>query len=124
MNGTLFLSLVAITVAVVMAGLSIPMILRRVPRNRIYGVRFKASLKSDKNWYEINEYGGKALLLASVPIAACGVAGMLLRDGDSVLVLWGVPVVIVTTVLIATGLSYFRACRVDKESGLKHETPR
>ena len=69
MNQTLVLSLTSIGVAVLMAGLSIPMILRRIPMNSFYGARFKASFKSKKNWYEINEYGGKALLAASLLIA-------------------------------------------------------
>jgi uncharacterized membrane protein len=40
----------------------IPMWLRRVPRNALYGVRFASALSDDRIWYEINARCGRALV--------------------------------------------------------------
>jgi ABC-type Na+ efflux pump permease subunit len=42
--------------------LSIPLILRIVPMNRMYGIRVRRAFVSPHNWYAINAYGGKLLL--------------------------------------------------------------
>ncbi len=49
-------------IGVVSILLSIPLILRRIPRNRYYGIRVRKAFVSDRNWYEINAYGGKIFL--------------------------------------------------------------
>lgn len=42
--------------------LSIPLTLRKVPMNRVYGIRVRQAFLSPHNWYAINAYGGKLLL--------------------------------------------------------------
>lgn len=54
-----------LAVDVLIALVSVPLILRKVPRNWAYGVRTPATLRSDEIWYPANEYGGKALLVSS-----------------------------------------------------------
>jgi len=44
---------------------AVPLALRLAPRNAIYGVRMRESFESEKRWYEINEYGGKQLMLSA-----------------------------------------------------------
>jgi hypothetical protein len=39
--------------------IAIPLILRKVPRNIIYGFRTRATLSGDFIWYEANAYFGK-----------------------------------------------------------------
>jgi hypothetical protein len=39
--------------------LSIPLIFRWVPRNRIYGFRIPATLASDSVWYDVNALSGR-----------------------------------------------------------------
>jgi uncharacterized membrane protein len=46
--------------------LSIPMILRKVPRNSLYGFRTAYTLSSDEVWYRANKISGTALLIAGV----------------------------------------------------------
>src|SRR2546427_9177847 len=41
------------------AGLAIPLVIRKVPMNRVYGVRIAKAFASDRDWYEINAYGGE-----------------------------------------------------------------
>lgn len=42
---------------------SIPLVLKIVPMNHAYGVRVRKAFVSDRNWYEINAYGGKLLVV-------------------------------------------------------------
>jgi len=54
------------SVGVVLIVTAIPLILRRVPRNGVYGVRFAATLTDDWVWYEANAKGGRDLLLLGI----------------------------------------------------------
>ena len=59
-------SLAVVTgVAIVTALIALPLALRKVPRNRLYGVRTRRTLADDRVWYETNAYGGRCLLVAS-----------------------------------------------------------
>jgi len=61
-----------LVIGLVVIGVSIPLVLKWVPKNRWYGVRLKKSLKSDENWYAINAYGGKWMIAAGAVLAAIG----------------------------------------------------
>jgi hypothetical protein len=52
------------------AALAIPLALRKVPRNGLYGFRTPKTLSDDAIWYEANAYFGWALLAASLVTAA------------------------------------------------------
>lgn len=52
--------------------LSLPLILRRVPMNRYYGIRTRAAFESAARWYEINAFGGKVLFVFGLFVAAFG----------------------------------------------------
>ncbi len=41
---------------------SLPLIARKVPMNRVYGFRLPQAFRNERNWYDINAYGGKWLL--------------------------------------------------------------
>jgi uncharacterized membrane protein len=56
----------------VVVGISIPLILRRIPMNGFYGVRLPKSFVSDANWYAINAYGGRILAVAGAIISVVG----------------------------------------------------
>ncbi|MEX1117208.1 MAG: SdpI family protein [Terrimicrobiaceae bacterium] len=43
--------------------------------NRFYGVRFPEAYHSDENWFDLNEYGGRLLLGASIVIYLVAFAG-------------------------------------------------
>ncbi len=38
--------------------MSIPLILRRIPMNRVYGIRTRKAFASEGNWYALNSFGG------------------------------------------------------------------
>lgn len=55
--------------AVVLAGLAVPMVLRKVPRNLVYGYRTRFTLSDDYVWYEANAHFGRGMLLACLVTA-------------------------------------------------------
>ena len=52
--------------AAVIALVSIPMILKIVPPNRIYGFRTPSTLANRELWYRANTFAGWALLIAAL----------------------------------------------------------
>lgn len=56
----------ALFVATVSIALAIPVILKKVPRNWLYGFRTPKTLASDRVWYEANRIAGWGLLTVGV----------------------------------------------------------
>jgi uncharacterized membrane protein len=108
---TTTIALINIGIAILIGGLSIPLIRRKVPMNHFYGVRFPQSFKSEKAWYEINEYGGRLLLLWSVPILLIGIYGLLRPDLPTYFSLISSGVLIFS-VMIACLQSYLKARQI------------
>jgi uncharacterized membrane protein len=46
---------------------------RQIPKNVVMGIRFPQAFYSDQNWYEINAYGGKVLLIWAVSVIVVGI---------------------------------------------------
>lgn len=59
--------------ALLLAALAIPLVLRKVPRNVIYGFRTRSTLGDDATWYAANAHFGRGLLIASL-FTAVGIA--------------------------------------------------
>lgn len=72
-------------VGLVMFSLSLPLWLRLVPVNPLYGVRLPATMKSGKRWYDVNAYAGRQLFFWSLAVIGAGIAGFfqLPRHQDS-----------------------------------------
>jgi uncharacterized membrane protein len=60
--------------------MSLPLVLRKVPRNGVYGYRTRATLGNDVLWYDANAYFGRWFLVVSVLAAATEVALYLWGD--------------------------------------------
>lgn len=54
--------------------LAIPLVLRKVRRNRVYGFRTCATLRDDRTWYETNAYFGRLMIVSSVVVTAIALA--------------------------------------------------
>ncbi len=54
-----------------LAGLSVPLILRRIKPNGLYGFRVPATLNDPQLWYKVNEYAGRRFLVTGL-ITAIG----------------------------------------------------
>ena len=67
--------LITITLLVacaILAAFAVPLMLRLIPPNPIYGVRTERTLTQAATWFEVNAFGGRALLIAA------GVAALLI----------------------------------------------
>lgn len=59
-------------------GLAIPLVRRCIGRNSLYGVRFPQSFQSDDAWFAINQFGGKRMIVWSIPLLVVGVVSFFL----------------------------------------------
>ena len=62
--------------ALLIIGVSLPLVKRKIKRNRWYGVRIPEAFKSEERWLEINEYGGRLLLRWGIEIAVMAGIGL------------------------------------------------
>jgi uncharacterized membrane protein len=95
--------------AAIIAVLSIPMILRKVPPNPIYGFRTASTLADSVVWYRANAFAGWALLIGAI------VGGTLTVSVDAI-GLWGPIAGVVAFVLplcaaVVASFVYLRAIR-------------
>ena len=111
MNPVVIVHLIAALIGI---AASIPLIGRRVRMNHWYGVRITAAFESDERWYEINNYGGRLLLLWSVAIAATAVVGAFLQRRDWVTYDWAALVVVLGGLALVMALIYRHARRNDR----------
>ncbi len=58
--------------------LAIPLARGKVRRNALYGVRFPESFQSDEAWFAINRFGGRRLIVWSIPIVLIGIVSFFL----------------------------------------------
>lgn len=87
----------------------IPLWLRRVPRNALYGVRFASTLSDDRIWYEINALCGRDLVGIGVGYVVLLAAALLFgRSWAMPLRLLG-PTVILVVALITNTIMLSRA---------------
>jgi len=50
----------------VLAGLSVPLILKKIPPNGLYGFRIPATINNPGLWYKVNTYTGWRLLIVGL----------------------------------------------------------
>jgi uncharacterized BrkB/YihY/UPF0761 family membrane protein len=67
----------------VMAALSVPLILRKVPMNRAYGIRTRKAFASESNWFAINAFGGRLFLGLGLFLVVFGYFGGGLAPGPT-----------------------------------------
>jgi SdpI/YfhL protein family len=51
---------------ILLAALSVPLIIGRIPPNGLYGFRVRKTLQHPEIWYPVNAFAGKRLLVASL----------------------------------------------------------
>ena len=79
------------------AVLSLPLILRWVRPNPLYGFRTPRTLARDDVWYPANAFAGRALLLA----ACAGAAALWLAPAQLVARSWFAPLAVLSPVMLA-----------------------
>jgi uncharacterized membrane protein len=62
-------TIVLLLVCAIFAIAAIPLTLRLVPRNPIYGVPTERALANDETWFRVNAFAGRAVLIATAVAA-------------------------------------------------------
>ena len=89
----------------VLAGVSIPLILERIPPNGLYGFRVRKTMENPQIWYPVNKFAGKRLFLASlvITLAAVGVFFIPnLRIEVYSYAILGIWLIVFTSVIVST----------------------
>jgi hypothetical protein len=106
MTDMLILLILFVVSGLVLVGISIPLILGKIPPNGWYGFRVRKTMENPEIWYPVNQFAGKRLLLASLvfSLAAPGIYFIPGLQVDTfsyaVLIIWvvGFTLALVTTV--------------------------
>lgn len=72
MRPNIFFGIINIASALLIIGVSIPLVMRKIRMNHWYGIRIKKSFESEDSWYRINDYGGRQLIIWSIPLLIIG----------------------------------------------------
>lgn len=71
-----------------MMGIALPLKNGKVAMNHVYGVRLKKSYSSERNWYLMNTYGGKQLIIWSSVLVMLGIMALFIPfSGDVSIIL-------------------------------------
>ncbi len=62
--------------ALLYISISIPLVLQKISMNPYYGIRIAKAYESEANWYHINRYRGKWIIIWSFPILLIGLVGL------------------------------------------------
>ena len=78
----MLITVVLLLVCVVVAIVSVPLMMRLIPPNPIYGVRTRRTMAEPAVWFDVNAFGGAALLGAAgfAAILLMAYSGTLLRS--------------------------------------------
>lgn len=76
----LSIAVLLLSIAVLLGGLSIPLMKGRIPPNWWYGLRTPATVHDTSLWYPANRFAGRQLFLAAAFQAVAAIALMVLRD--------------------------------------------
>lgn len=60
-----FIFFSSIICSLIFVAISIPLVSRSVAPNKFYGIRIDKAFESDALWYDVNEYGGWAMIVAA-----------------------------------------------------------
>lgn len=100
-----------IAVGILLMLISIPLVKKKVPMNRLYGFRISKAFESQENWYKINRYGGRQLIQWSLLLLIIGILYFIFpvneaRHHTFNTVLAVAPIVICTTIPILKTVLY------------------
>lgn len=71
-------SILFAVVGLVLTGISIPLIMRKVPPNNFYGCRTRKTLSDPKIWYEANHLSGMDFYIAGLVVFVSSLAMLVL----------------------------------------------
>ena len=83
MEPNIIFGIINIAFALLIIGISIPLVKHKIKMNYLYGIRIKKSFESEDSWYKINEYGGKQLIIWSIPMILVGLICFFVQIDDT-----------------------------------------
>jgi uncharacterized membrane protein len=94
-------TVVLLLACALLAAAGVPLILKLIPPNPIYGVRTERALSRSDIWYEVNRFGGWAL------VAAAGFTALLLMfwSGTMLKPAWRQVLALLLPLAIAVGVT-------------------
>ena len=81
MNKVIGFSILFAVVGLLFIGLSIPLILGKVPPNSLYGCRTRRTLSDPKIWYEANRASGRDFFICGVLVFTASIVILLFGQG-------------------------------------------
>ena len=84
---SIFLGMNNIVIAGLFIVMAIPLVSHKVGMNRVFGIRLKRAFESEENWYKINEYGGKQLIIWSIVLALIGIVTFFIPLKDNMVLI-------------------------------------
>jgi uncharacterized membrane protein len=98
-----FVIVICFISALLLIAVGIPLWLRRVPPNPLYGARFRSTLSDEAVWYEINARAGRNLVgIGAMYLALLIVALVFARSWSMPIRLLGPTVILVVGLIINT----------------------
>ena len=86
---------------------SIPLVRRRVKMNYLYGFRIPKAFESEENWYDINEYGAKQMIIWSILIILVGIIYLAIPISEAMSLIMGAgPITLAVLIVIIKTLIY------------------
>ena len=82
-------------IALLLMGISLPLVIRKVSMNQTYGFRTAEAFRSEKQWYKINAAGGKRLFFSSLPLLIVGFVQSFAPENAGLIYHWLSVVVVV-----------------------------
>ena len=96
--------------ALVIIGLSLPLMMGKIKRNHWYGIRIPEAFRSEERWLEINQYGGRLMLWWGIVIAiAAGIGIMLPKEYWMIYAFSAVAIIFVGLGIIITHILRYAA---------------
>lgn len=110
-NLNILIRVVNISAGILYILVGIPLVMRKVPMNKIYGFRIKESFTSNEAWFKINCYGDKQLIFWSFLMIVVGIIFLFkpvqAYKNDMINVLYVVgPMIMLTFVAILKTILY------------------
>jgi hypothetical protein len=71
-----------ISCGIVFIAIGIPLLKRKIKMNGLYGFRLAKAYESEENWYDINAYGARQLIIWSIPVILTGIISLFVPIDD------------------------------------------
>jgi uncharacterized membrane protein len=102
-----FIAPLCISSGVLLVALGLPLYQRRIPPNRLYGVRVPRTLRDEDVWYEVNQRAGRDTAIVGALFLVCYVGVQLFATSWDPAIRTLVPVVVLIISLIAQTILLF-----------------